>query len=88
MPKSAVRDLPLSGRQRKLVADLVKSGRYDSEKHVVDAALKLLEAEERDYAECVEGIRRGLADVAAGRVVPAEEVFARMDREIEKRRRR
>ena len=61
-------------------ARLVQSGRYSSEEKVVRAAMRLLEEEERDYAECVEGIRRGLADVAAGRVRPAEEVFADLER--------
>ena len=86
MAKSAVLNDVLGARYRKLAARLVKTGRYDSEEKVVRAAMRLLEEEERDYAECVAGIRRGLADVDAGRVKPAEEVFARLDREIARRR--
>jgi antitoxin ParD1/3/4 len=80
MPNAAARPLSLSPRQRKLVSDLVKSGRYRSEKAAVDAAMKLLEDEERDFAECVEGIRRGMEDVKAGRVRSAEDVFADLER--------
>lgn len=41
-----------------------------------------LEWNEREYAEAVEGIRRGLEAGAAGRVRPAAEVFADMRRQI------
>ena len=41
-----------------------------------------LEWDEREYAEAVAGIRRGLEAGAAGRVRPAAEVFAEMRRQI------
>jgi predicted transcriptional regulator len=34
--------------------------------------------EQQDYQEAVEGIREGLADIEAGRVSPADEVFERL----------
>jgi antitoxin ParD1/3/4 len=80
MSKTTALQVKLDTRSRKLTARLVKSGRYSSAEDVARAAYRLLEEEERDYAECVEGIRRGLADVAAGRVRPAEEVFADLER--------
>jgi predicted transcriptional regulator len=35
-----------------------------------------------EVAEACEGIRRGLADIEAGRVRPAEEVFGELDRKL------
>ena len=87
MPKTAEQQVKLDARSRKLTARLVKSGRYASAAEVARAAYRLLEDEERDYAECVEGIRRGLADVAAGRVRPLEEVFADLERKYPDTRR-
>jgi len=79
-------NVSLGPRYRKLTDDLVASGRYGSASEVIRAAMRLLEADERETRETVAGIRRGLADVAAGRVRPVAEVLARMRREIEKRR--
>lgn len=78
--------LTMQPKHRKLVARLVKSGRFASTSEVVGAAMSLLEAEERDYAECVEGIRRGLADAAAGRERPAAEFFREFERKHRLRR--
>ena len=44
-------------------------------------AERLAEENLREEAEAREGIRRGLADAAAGRTRPAHEVFAELDRE-------
>lgn len=38
-----------------------------------DALADYLEWERQDYQEAVEGVRRGLEDVKAGRTVPADE---------------
>ncbi len=84
-PTTAIR-LTMAPRHRKLAERLVKSGRFASASEVVGAAMALLEEEQRDYDESVAGIRRGLADMAAGRMRPAEDVFARLDREIATRR--
>lgn len=55
---------------------------------VQDAASyqKVLEAIDR--AEAIEGIRRGLEDLKAGRAKPAEQVFAEMRRRFKIPRRR
>ena len=87
MPKSATLDRALGAKYRKLAARLVKSGRYGSEEKVVRAAMRLLEQDEKFAAEEIAEIRVGLADVDAGRTKPAAEVFSRLRREIEKRRR-
>ena len=44
-------------------------------------AERLTNANLLDQADTLEGIRRGLADEAAGRTYPAHEVFAELDRE-------
>lgn len=50
---------------------------------VAEALLTMaLDWEAQDYAEAVEGIRRGLEASAAGRVRPAAEVFADMRAKI------
>ena len=87
MSKPATLDAALGARYRKLVARLVKSGRYESEEKVLRAAMKLLEEDEKFVADEIEAIRRGMADVEAGRTKPAAEVFARLRREIDKHRR-
>jgi putative addiction module CopG family antidote len=53
-----------------MVRARVASGAYKSEEDVLHAALHLLEAREEDD---LASIRRGLADVAAGRVRSADE---------------
>jgi len=72
---------------RKHLAQLKKTGKPSvltvnghAELVVQDAASyqKLLDA--LDQAQAVEGIRRGLADVAAGRVKPAKQVFDNLRR--------
>lgn len=86
MPKTTVPQVKLDTRSRKLTARLLKSGRYASAEEVARAAYRLLEEEERDFEQAVDGIRRGMEDAKAGRMKPANEVFARLDQEIAKRR--
>lgn len=88
MSKPATLDAALGARYRKLVARLVKSGRYDSEEKVVRAAMKLLEEDEKFVAEEIEAIRRGMEDVRAGRTRPAADVFADLERKFPDVRRR
>ena len=65
-----------------LVERLVATGRYSDASEVVGTALHMLaehEAErERMSAELWAKIDEGIADVDAGRVVPAEQVFAEL----------
>lgn len=69
-----------------LAERLVASGRFDSVGDVVMHAFSLLEDEEaaRDarLAKLHAHIAEGLADIEAGRTVPAEEVFAELRRRV------
>ncbi|WP_435008216.1 ribbon-helix-helix domain-containing protein [Tundrisphaera lichenicola] len=60
----------------------IRSGRFATGEEVMGEALKLLEAHIRDEAETLEGIRKGLADVEAGRTQPLAEAFAEIRREL------
>jgi antitoxin ParD1/3/4 len=64
----------------KFVASLVSSGRYNSKSEV----LRLLEEREKRLAALDRAIARGRADVAAGRVKPADEVLKRLDAKYRK----
>ena len=57
------------------VSDLVASGRYGSQDEVLREAVRLFQEREAKLAYLDAAIGRGLADVAAGRVTPAADVF-------------
>lgn len=65
------------------VADLVKSGRYNSKSEVLREGVRLIQDREARLAALDAAVARGLADVAAGRTKPAEEVFDRLERKYQ-----
>lgn len=67
------------------VSGLVASGRYPSESEVLREAVRLFQEREAKLASLDASIARGLADVAAGRVTPAADVFDAMEAKYQAR---
>jgi antitoxin ParD1/3/4 len=57
------------------IDDLVGTGRYASRQEVFRDGVRLVSERESRLRELDESLARSLADVRAGRVTPAEEVF-------------
>jgi antitoxin ParD1/3/4 len=57
------------------VAELVKTGRYNSKNEVLREGVRLVQEREKRLAELDAALARGIADAEAGRVKPAEEFF-------------
>jgi antitoxin ParD1/3/4 len=64
------------------IQEQLDSGRYEDASDVVRDALRLLEERERKLAELDAMLAVGLADIEAGRVHDADEVFDELDAEI------
>jgi antitoxin ParD1/3/4 len=62
-----------------VVDDLVKNGRYHSKSEVLREGVRLVQEREAALRRLDEALDRGLADADAGRVYPAEEVFAELE---------
>jgi antitoxin ParD1/3/4 len=64
----------------------IASGRYASQSEVIRAALRVLERDEeereRKLAALDAAIARGIADAEAGRVMPLDDAFARIRKEV------
>jgi antitoxin ParD1/3/4 len=64
----------------------IASGRYASQSEVIRAALRVLERDEEERARKLAAldaaIARGIADAEAGRVIPLDDAFARIRKEI------
>lgn len=69
----------------------VKSGRYQTTSEVVRDALRLLERQEREREQAVEGLRaklqRGADQAERGELLDGDEVFEELREMIEERRR-
>jgi antitoxin ParD1/3/4 len=63
-----------------VVADLVRTGRYQSESEVLREGVRLVQEREARLAALDASIARGLDDAEAGRTRPAEAVFDRLER--------
>ncbi|MDR3474850.1 MAG: type II toxin-antitoxin system ParD family antitoxin [Devosia sp.] len=61
-----------------VVEDLVKNGRYNSKSEVLREGVRLVQEREAALRRLDAALDEGLADIAAGRVHPAEDVFAEL----------
>jgi antitoxin ParD1/3/4 len=68
----------VGAKLEKYVAKLVDSGRYNSKSEVVREGIRLVQEREQKLAALDASIARGLADADAGRLMPAEDVFAQL----------
>lgn len=60
-------------------ARMVQSGRYNNTSELVREGLRIIEERERRLAFLDATLERSRADMQAGRVKPAEEVFDRLE---------
>jgi antitoxin ParD1/3/4 len=61
------------------VSGLVSDGRYNSKSEVLREGIRLVQERESRLAALDAAIAAGRADIAAGRVHPADEVFDRLE---------
>ena len=62
----------------KVVADLVENGRYNSKSEVLREGVRLVQEREARLRELKAKLQAGMDDIEAGRVTPADEVFAEL----------
>ncbi len=72
--------IPLKPERRAQLEEYAKRRGQDPAAALDDALAAYLEWERQDFAEAVEGIRRGYEDVKAGRSRPATEFLADLRR--------
>jgi antitoxin ParD1/3/4 len=65
----------LDAKDQETLAELLKSGHYASVNEVIKEGLRLVKWREAKLAELDAALAVGLADIEAGRVRPADEVF-------------
>jgi antitoxin ParD1/3/4 len=63
------------GKLEEVVDRLVASGRYNSKSEVLREGVRLVEEREKRLEALDAALAKGLADVEAGRVKPAKQVF-------------
>ena len=68
----------LGSTLEKYVDQLVKKGRYNSKSEVLREGVRLVQDREQRNADLAASIARGLADANAGRLIPADKVFAEL----------
>jgi antitoxin ParD1/3/4 len=71
--------LGLGPQDEAFIDDAVKSGRYASRDEVVREGLRVLREREDRLAAIRAAVQRGIEDADAGRMIPLEEAFDRVD---------
>jgi len=61
------------------VTKLVEKGRYGSKSEVLREGIRLVQEREARLAALDAAIEQGMADIRAGRTIPADEVFDRLE---------
>jgi len=74
MPSS----VDLGKKLEQTVADLIRSGRYNSRSEILREGVRLVEEREARLAALDVAIARGVADGDASRITPAESTFDRL----------
>jgi antitoxin ParD1/3/4 len=69
----------LGDHLERVVSELVGNGRYNSKSEVLREGVRLVQEREKRLAALDAELAKGLADLEAGRVVPAQEVFDRLE---------
>lgn len=72
--------MPLKPERKAQLEEYAKRRGQDAVTALDDALATYLEWERQDFAEAVEGVRRGYEDVKAGNTRPASEFLAEMRR--------
>lgn len=72
----------LGEKLEEVVKDLVKNGRYNSKSEVLREGVRLVQEREARLRELDAMLAEGQADIDAGRLIPAEEVFAELRKVI------
>ena len=62
-----------------VVNDLVSKGRYNSKSEVLREGVRLVEEREQRLAVLHAELAKGVADADAGNLIPADEVFDRLE---------
>lgn len=65
------------------VNELVTRGRYNSKSEVLREGVRLVQEREAKLAALDAALARGLADAKAGRVMPLDEAFDRLRKELQ-----
>lgn len=65
------------------ITDAVKNGRYGSRSEVLREGVRLVQEREAKWARFDAEIQKGIDDIEAGRTVPLDEAFERLDAHIE-----
>jgi antitoxin ParD1/3/4 len=86
MATAKKRSISLTQDMEDAIQRRLATGRYASDDEVIRAALRVLERDDNERAQKLallnEALSRGIADAEAGRVMPLEEAFARIRKEI------
>jgi antitoxin ParD1/3/4 len=77
---------PLDPQDEAFIEETVKSGRYASLAEILREGLPLVRERQAQRARFDAEIRKGIAELDAGRFIPLEEAFESVRRHIEEKR--